>query len=358
MKQRLNISGAGAVPSARLLAQMRAATGAHGLPESYAELMAQSGLSVQMADDVAAALAELQKVAEPFAVDAEKLHRMIADLLATVAGQTPAAPSNPDQKPAQQPAMRDTLTAQLKDRLLATLEAQDRRSPVSRGAAYATARGPHEPTIGREFASMRLADLVGGGRYGSRHAAMAGGILTTSDFPNALATASNKVLLDQYEAAQSALKLASREVSAADFRPINSVRVSGSLTLAKVQESGEFTNAAIHDAGEAFAVETYGKIITLSRQAIVNDDLGAFANSSRMMGTGAAQTEAKLFAALLTRNSGAGPTMSDNKTLFHADHGNVAASGAAPSITTLAAARTGMRRQKGIGGEVIVVQPY
>ncbi|MBL3562388.1 hypothetical protein [Rhodovulum sulfidophilum] len=61
----------------------------------------------------------------------------------------------------------------------------------------------------------------------------------TDDFKSALAIASNKVLLAAYEAAESQIKKASREVSAPDFRPINTVRVSGGVELANHQEPSE-----------------------------------------------------------------------------------------------------------------------
>lgn len=54
---------------------------------------------------------------------------------------------------------------------------------------------------------------------------------------------------------------------------------------------------------------------------------------------------------LLTANSGTGPTMADGNPLFHATHGNVAGSGGAISVTTLAAARQAMRTQKGLDGK-------
>ena len=56
-------------------------------------------------------------------------------------------------------------------------------------------------------------------------------------------------------------------------------------------------------------------------------------------------------------NSGAGPTLSDTKALFHVDHGNKAATGAVISDTTLSAARLALRTQKGLDGRIIRVTP-
>ncbi len=75
-----------------------------------------------------------------------------------------------------------------------------------------------------------------------------------------------------------------------------------------------------------------------------------------MFGQGAALTEARLFAGLLEMNAGTGPALSDGHPLFHADHGNRAASGGALSLQTLSDARVVMRRQKGLSGEAIQVQ--
>ena len=64
--------------------------------------------------------------------------------------------------------------------------------------------------------------------------------------------------------------------------------------------------------------------------------------------------EAKFLADLLIAN----PTMAqDGKVLFCDDHANIADSGAAPSVTTLTAARLAMRHQTGIGGGLIHVEP-
>lgn len=89
----------------------------------------------------------------------------------------------------------------------------------------------------------------------------------------------------------------------------------------------------------------------------MNDDLGAFADLARRMGQAAAETEARILVTLLEAGSCNGPTMSDGKTLFHADHGNKAGTGAAISDATLSAARLALRTQKGIEDRTIRVTP-
>jgi hypothetical protein len=75
------------------------------------------------------------------------------------------------------------------------------------------------------------------------------------------------------------------------------------------------------------------------------------------MGQAAAETEARILVDLLEANSGNGPKLSDNKTLFHADHGNNAGLGAAISDATLSAARLAMRSQTGLSGQRISATP-
>ena len=52
------------------------------------------------------------------------------------------------------------------------------------------------------------------------------------------------------------------------------------------------THGSRAESVESFKLKTYAKIFSLTRQAIINDDLGAFADSASAFGRGAAQTEA------------------------------------------------------------------
>ena len=105
------------------------------------------------------------------------------------------------------------------------------------------------------------------------------------------------------------------------------------------------------ESRETYALETYGQIFSLTRKAIINDDLGAFADYALAMGRAAAETEADALVQLLLQGGGAGPAMGDGKRLFSVEHGNLAATGALPSVTTLSAARTALRNQKGLDGK-------
>ena len=180
---------------------------------------------------------------------------------------------------------------------------------------------------------------------------------TTSDFPIILGNTVGRVLRDAYQAAPSGIRRLGRQTSARDFRSVNKIMLGEAPLLEKLNEAGEIKAGTMAEAREAYKMETWAKKIGITRQVLVNDDLGAFADLARRMGQGAAETEARILVTLLEANSGNGPTLSDSKALFHPDHGNKAASGAAISDTTLSAARLALRTQKGIDGRVIRVTP-
>lgn len=180
---------------------------------------------------------------------------------------------------------------------------------------------------------------------------------TTSDFSIALGNSVNRVLLQAYEAAQSAIKTVSHEGLAKDFRPITNVRFSAGLELLPYSEGGEIKHGTLNEGGETLSVAKYGKMFNISLEALSNDDLGVFARMGTLGGTGAALTEAKLFASLVTQASGAGPTLSDGNALFHANHGNLSSTSTAITVAALNLGMTAMRRQTGPSGEKINVVP-
>jgi phage head maturation protease len=181
---------------------------------------------------------------------------------------------------------------------------------------------------------------------------------TTSDFPGMLADGVNRSLRAAYDSTTSAVRRLARETTANDFRTKHRLQLDSSgMTLEKVTETGEFKHGSTTESEATYAISTFGKIFGISRQALVNDDLGAFADLSRRMGAAASSFEAQFLVDLIVANAGLGPTMKDGKTVFHTDHGNVSGTGAAPDEGTLSAARLAMRHQRGPDGGLIVVEP-
>ena len=176
---------------------------------------------------------------------------------------------------------------------------------------------------------------------------------STSDFPLLLADTVNRTLRQAYESAPAGVRRLARETTAKDFRAKHRIQFSTAPTLEPLNENGEFKSGAMAEAQETYSVATFGRIIGFTRQAMVNDDLGAFTDVTRRMGQASAAFEAGFLSKLVIAN----PVMSDTKTLFHADHGNVAGTGSAITIDALSEARKSMRMQKGLLGELIAVTP-
>ena len=171
-----------------------------------------------------------------------------------------------------------------------------------------------------------------------------------SDFPVLLENTMHKALLAAYATAALTWNRFCATGSVSDFRAHNRYRLGSFGNLDSINELGEYINKSIPD-GEKASIQagTKGNIINISRQAVINDDLGAFVGLSDMLGRAAARTiEADVYA-LLALNGGLGPMMADGKTLFHADHGNVG-TGAAISVASIDADRVLMAGQKDISG--------
>lgn len=180
--------------------------------------------------------------------------------------------------------------------------------------------------------------------------------LGTSDFPLALGNFTNRELRAGYEAAPSALRQIARQTTARDFRTKQKVMVETAAPLEKVNERGEFKFGGLVEAAESYRIDTFGKIIAISRQTLVNDDLGWTADLARGFGREAASFEGRFLVTLLESGSGFGPTMSDTEPLFDTAHGNLG-SAAALGETPLSAARLAMRKQKTLSGDVLGVGP-
>lgn len=171
-----------------------------------------------------------------------------------------------------------------------------------------------------------------------------------SDFPILLENTMHKALQSAYAVAALTWKRFCNIGSVSDFRASNRYRVGSLSNLDAVTELGEFKNKTIPD-GEKSSITagTKGNIINLSRQAIINDDLGAFVGLSASLGRAAARTIESDVHALLARNGGLGPIMSDTYTLFHANHNNITTQ-AAITMAALDLDRVALASQKDVGG--------
>lgn len=226
---------------------------------------------------------------------------------------------------------------------------------------------------GREFRGMRLVDMarecvemVGGNTRGlmpaeiakaalgcDRQAMRSAGMHSTSDFPLLLGSTVNRTLRAAYELAPQTWRPLGRPTTVPDFRAVTRAALGDIAALEKIKEHGEYQYGTLEEEGAPIKVAKFGKIIAITWEAIVNDDLGAFTRVPQALGAAAAQTESDVVWSLLLGN----PNYTDGTPIFHADHGNLAASGGAINTTTLAAARAAMRKQKSKAGAYLNLSP-
>lgn len=170
--------------------------------------------------------------------------------------------------------------------------------------------------------------------------------LTTSDFPQLLSGTVGKAMMQGYENEPATHSIWTGEKEVADFKPQSLTALSEAPGLLEVAEGGEYKNGIFGEAGEKFSIKTFGRILEITRQALINDDLQAFTQMPAAFGSSARRKEADMVYEKLTGNS----LLSDGKPLFHSAHGNLAAAGNNLTAGALGAARAAMRRQKGPQG--------
>lgn len=180
-----------------------------------------------------------------------------------------------------------------------------------------------------------------------------GGMLGTSDMPLILGNTVARRLRDDYdEMGPTWPQFCSRQ-TAADFKEMTIVALGGNVALKDVMEHGEYTHGDMAEESEKYAVKKYGRIIALTMEMMVNDDLGAFNRIPRMIASAARKKEADIVYGILNNN----PNMNDGHAVFSSDHSNLATTAGVPSETTLTAAVEAMYAQTGVNGDPIDVTP-
>ena len=173
---------------------------------------------------------------------------------------------------------------------------------------------------------------------------------STSDFPEILAAVTNKTLRQAYETYPRTFMLFCRQVLATDFKAMNRVQLGEAPQLLEVGESGEFKRGTLGESKESYKVKTYGRVVAITRQTLINDDLDAFTRIPAMYGNSIAQLESDVVWGIITAN----PAMADGNALFHANHKNLAGSGTALAVDAVGAARAAMALQTGFDKKTVL----
>lgn len=185
---------------------------------------------------------------------------------------------------------------------------------------------------------------------GGRPLEMVGRAMVTGDFPKILANVANKSLFAGWDTAPETWRIWCGTGSVGDFKTHYSVRASETDDLDEVPEHGEYKYGERTEAQEQYSIATYGKLFAITRQTIINDDLGALTDIPVAHGEAAARKVGDLPYAVLTANA----NMGDGIALFEeTTHKNLVpnGSGAPPGMSTIAAGILAMGTQKDLKGK-------
>ncbi len=163
---------------------------------------------------------------------------------------------------------------------------------------------------------------------------------STSDFGNILLDIANKAILLGWEENDETFGKWTKKGQLSDFKTAHRVGLGAFPSLRKVREGAEYKYVTLNDKGETIALATYGELFSISRQAIINDDMNMLTDVPKKLGEAAKATIGDLVYAVLVDNE----KMSDKKALFSADHKNMITGGM--DVETISAGRTAMRQQK------------
>jgi hypothetical protein len=178
------------------------------------------------------------------------------------------------------------------------------------------------------------------------------GFHSTSDFPLLFSNLAGKTLDAAYEEERHTWRPIARQRNLPDFKNANDLIVAGDLTPEALLEGGEYKAGTLVEGQHTWKLATYARKITLTRQAIINDDLSAMERVPEMLGRGFRRLESNMIWALIT---GDAITSVDGLALFQTAHAN----SSAQSINTAGfnAAKKAMRKQTDLAGNAINLMP-
>lgn len=150
----------------------------------------------------------------------------------------------------------------------------------------------------------RAALMLDGRQTPSGREAMIHAAFSTISLPVALGNAANKVLLDAYMESPATWRAFAAIKSANNFKDHTGVRPTQSGELDLVAPGGEIKHGVLKESIYKFSIDTFGKMISIDRRDIINDDLGLFEDTAVSLGRTAMRSLSDLVYKVLLANTG------------------------------------------------------
>jgi ATP-dependent protease ClpP protease subunit len=175
---------------------------------------------------------------------------------------------------------------------------------------------------------------------------------STSDFPAIFENALNKTLLERYNVQAPTYRAISRRRDFNDFRPHPMVRAGDFPKLQTVAQGGEIKMGTFGESRETALLRAYGVGLTITRQMMINDEMGAIEGVLADYGSMIANFEEETFYAFM-----ASATLSDGQVVFRTQRNNATGTGGLITVDTVAAGRAAIRKQTSIDGNKLNLSP-
>ena len=118
---------------------------------------------------------------------------------------------------------------------------------------------------------------------------------STHTLTTLLTTTGNKLLLDGFNAIPQSWREVAAIRNVADFKAVTAYRMTADLEYEEVGPAGEIKHGTLGQETYTHQAKTYAKMIALTRQDIINDDLGAFNDLRNRLAIGQAIKMNKVF---------------------------------------------------------------
>ena len=170
--------------------------------------------------------------------------------------------------------------------------------------AVVRARKMFKRSMGLKQLIVEAARLTGLSVDGMSNESLVTAAFSSSAVSGILGDSMNKALVAEFGRVSSSVTeiFATREVP--DFKTVKSYSLNVAGDYGKIADDGELKSASLTQTEYSAGLDTYGEILALTRQMIINDDLSAFAALPRAEAMRAANKLARVAFGILLANSG------------------------------------------------------
>lgn len=180
-----------------------------------------------------------------------------------------------------------------------------------------------------------------------------GGEFSTISLPGILSNLANKQLLKSFEAVNTVSDQFCDTTDAVDFKTFSRYRLTANGMFEKVGQDGELKSTNLSEESYTNQLDTYGRLIALTRQQIINDDLGAFLQIPRLLGRqGALAVESAVFTLLLSN-----PTINGNAFFSTANKNYLSGGTSVLDLDGITAAEAAFLNQVDVAGNPVLLAP-